>query len=450
MPQIYNPQTALMSPNGDIIDPSVSNDFTARVNGSLCKGYLLRIYSMDNTLVYTNTSHTIADQDITKYNDEEVTCVIPANTLDVGSEYKWQLSMGSVALSCAFASKVFTKANHNLNTGDIVYTSVAGDVFAENTVYYVGKIDKDTFSLYAFLEGARNASAPLGEDLSSQTITVYPVGVSEQCVFKAYSAPTIELEADTITTYTHEFVPTFSQSEGAVVNSFEVEYYSDYNSDVYSTGTIYSSNVRYTIDGLLTGYVYYIKFTATDNIGQKCTTGYVPFPVSYSTSSMGVVPDVVNNSVNSSVDISWGGIVQLVGELSDAEGVGYDYVHDYKSDGNTALKLYASESLMYEGVNCLEGGSLPMFNWEPLGSNWSGTVFRMDNSSTGEYYALKYDDGVFTKDVNGVETPILNMTIEEGSSFYIGIVDDEIVLVPNNKGGLLAILNYGAINGGDR
>lgn len=457
MPQIYNPQTALMYPgNGDILDPSERMLFTARVNGSICKGFVLRIYSMSNYQEFRNAAHMPNAQNITKYNGDLISFEVPDGILDPGEEYKWDIAMAGVKITASFSNKVFTAANHNLNTGDTVWLNTIGEgeVFDRFTTYYVGKIDKDTFSLYAYLEGARNGVGALGEDVASTTAYLYPIGVSEQIVFKMYTSPTLTLTSETLDSYIHEFVPTYSQAEGTIINSFVFEYYSGSDSNIRSSGTIYSSNIRYTIDGLLSGYTYHVRFTATDNVGNTCTTGWVDFPVEYDTTSLGMVPVAYNDSVNSAVDVLWDGITQITGVPSDVEGTGYDYVPNYNITGNTALKLYNDETLTYNNIACYEGGSLPMFNWEPLGNGWSGKIFRMDNTDTGDFYELWYDDGVFTSRVGNdndpdsvVETVILEAEIKEGKNYYIGITNDGMVLVPNSELGVMMMLDYDALEG---
>lgn len=469
MPRIYNPQTALMYPNGDIIDPSVANKFTARVNGNLCKGYLARIYNMRNEMLYKNTTNTIYAQNMTKYNGDTVEWTVPAQTpgdywlYEPGSEYKWDIAMAGEVVQAAFANKVFTATNHNLNTGDTVWVPTVGEgeVFAQYTTYYVGKIDKDTFSLYGYLEGARNGVGALGEDVPSGNIAVYPIGVSEQVIFKVYSAPELSLQSESIDTYIYEFVPTYSQAEGTVINSYVVEYYSGNNSNIHSSGTIYSSNIRYTIDGLISGYTYHIRFTATDNVGQVCTTGWVEYPVEYDTESLGMIPVVYNDSVNSGMDVVWDGITQITGNASGDEGSAYDYVDNYNITGDTALKLYNDESLVYNNIKCYQDGNLPMFNWEPIkGANdepWSGVIFRMDNTETGDYYELRYDDGVFiartgnTNDPTTVtDTVLLEEEIKDGKNYYIGITPEGMVFVPNSELGMLMMLDYDSLKGGRR
>lgn len=415
-----------MFPNGDILDPTKDNIFSVTVNGQTCIAYRVSIYDMNNMLIVNENQRV--DLEETKYNGDTIDYTLEKGILEAGNEYKWSIAMYGNDVDGTLKSGIVTSTNHNFETGDMVYVKTTASDFSDFTPYYVGKFTKDTFALYGYLEGARNDSGRLGESASSSTnITVSSVGISEQCIFKAYSDIVLTLDSKRIDNYIFKFIPTYTQNEGLIINSFEVEYYSDFNATPISSGKMYSSKLEYEIDGLLSGHTYYVRFSVINSMGQKAQTDYIPFDVSYATTSLGVQPTVYNNSENSCIDVEWDGITQIAGSVTGGD---YEYVDNYRYVGNTALSLSAGSSLKYKNIECLEGASLPMFNWEPKSSEWKGTIFRMDNSETGDYIELKYEDGVFYLNTNGEEKIVHEEKVIEGMSFYIGIEDDELYMYP--------------------
>lgn len=448
MPRIYKPLKQLIYPNDDILSPAEKNIFSAVINGQTCIAYRVSFFDMNNNQITTIPNERI-NLSATKYNGEKIEYELSQNLLSAGNEYKWSIDLYGNDVSGVITKGIVTSQNHNFDTGDVVYISTSStnsaipsalsSVFSKYKPYYVSKLTKDTFTLHEYLEGARNAAGNLGGDITSPvSINISSVGISEQCVFKAYSKPSASLSSTTITSQSYTFTPEYSQAEGLIINSYEFVYYSDFNTTPISSGEIFSSNVKYTLDGLLSGYTYYVKFILTNTIGQKTEMDYTSFPVLYNTSSLGVVPTVSNNSENSCIDVSWGDIVQLTGSLNSGAAT---YVDNYKAVGNKALKLSANQNLTYSGIQCRYGGSLPMFNWEPLSDDWSGDIFKISNSQTGEYTTLKYENDSFILVENGVSKILLTKQLGRNSSYYIGIANNEMYLIPNDES-FLSVFGY--------
>lgn len=528
MSVIYKPLRQRMSPNAEIINPSVSNTFSAIVDGQQCIAYRVTVRDMDNNTIAEASTDRI-NLDSIKYNGDAVSVPIAANSLVAGNQYKWNIDMygrdvtastiataltvssvdttnyrftiasgalknGSVvcvsatttmpapieagvtyyaacedgtvdstAVVFVYLYDSYTKAvnmtdpiqitsagsgtikiivndpfvcnNHNFETGDTVFIDTVPNELSSTMStfkqYYVRKIDKDRFRIYNYLEGAKNndgsVAMPYGDGFN---IKFSNVAVSEYVLFKAYSVPTITFVSTTITSPSYMFSPVYNHPEGIIVNHFKVLIRNDYNDDIFESETVYRSKLEYQYDELLNGHTYYVKFDITNNVGQENSTGYTPFEINYSASSIGVQPVATNMEDNACVNVSWPEITQIVGSLAGSK----EYISDYVSTGNYGLHLMADSLLRYSGLNKTESGSLPMFGWSPATSDWSGTIFKMSSTATGKQFELSYASGYFYVSIDGVRQVVLHKQIVAKKYYYIGIVGSSVYIVdgPSN------------------
>lgn len=82
------------------------------------------------------------------------------------SDQSGRLVIRIVTAQASSSTDTLTKADHKLDTGDGVYASTASSGVSADTVYYVRRIDADSFKLYAQFDDAFNDTNPLNLTLS--------------------------------------------------------------------------------------------------------------------------------------------------------------------------------------------------------------------------------------------------------------------------------------------
>lgn len=323
----------------------------------------------------------------------------------------------------------FICANHNFSTGDSVF--VEGENLPEElkpfTAYYVRKTGADSIKLYEYLEGAKNdaGSVCLTDGAETYALTLSNVATSEQVAIWAYDVPVFRLQSETITTQEHIFVPEYIHPQDVMINNWMATIRTDGSADSDSSGTIYRSKIEFDYDGLMSGTTYYVRIDAETNVGQKITTGYVPFPVEYEIPEIDIEPTAENDEHNACMKVNWGGLVNIVGKISGT----YEYVEPFVYEGNVGLQLDAGSMLTFSGLNVEEGSMPPRFWWSPNGDSFETgeVIMRARNTTTGDVLEIGYKQGAFYKKVNNVEVYNAAMQISSNLVYLIGMEDDNLV-----------------------
>lgn len=483
MPFIYKPFRQTMSPNNVSINPAVNNDFTAIINGQICVGYRFRVFDMDNVIV-SAASKEVATLGTSLYDGDTLTITINSGNLVAGNKYKWIVDLYSSYLTLTGVDTSLDTigvANHNLSTGDMIFMQTTGtyptyfsyqydwvedtdyiigdkikyavngnyyscklahtssasilptnttywDVISASTIsaytkYYVRAKDKDNLYIFENIEAARNNTGKIDfTGAGTGTITICNIATSDEIPFSAYSVPTASLTVGTLTTQSHEFVPTYTHTQGILVNKFQAFLYNEDGDVLDSSDEIYSSNVRYTFDGFLSGNTYGVKFVITNNAGQECNTGIVSFSVSYSSPSLIITADAENICKDSCIKISWGNLVQIIGEVTGDS----TYIENYLTLGDYGLSLDISAILEYAGVGMEVGGTLPIFIWQPITTSFTGIIAEFTNTDTMEYVKIYYDGSKFYQDRNGVIMNNLPFALTTDTAYLIAVIGNDL------------------------
>ena len=374
------------------------------------------------------------------YNGESLSVTVPANTLEPGNNYKWQIELfaNRFNTNASSGNSSITATNHNLSTGDMVYiinsaegTNVAG--FTCYYIYYVRKIDKDHLALFNNIEGARNDAGRVTPNATTM-LTMSNVAISEQVPFDAYDAPTLTLESVTITQQSHTFRPVYYHPQGVMIQNFRalmrngggLQRSENVPTSEQERDSGLQENIRleWTFDGLLSGNVYLVKFIVTTKTDQIVETDWVNFPVDYPTPDLGVAPEATNHPEISAVILEWAGIVQVVGD-----NVGeMDFVPNFGVVGNWGLKMEPYSRLIFSNLDIRLGSSPPMFWWQPTNSNFRGVIMRTENSLTGDHIEVGYNGTNFYKEVNGIVFNNAPMTISNTNIYFIAVTLDELFI----------------------
>ena len=424
---LYKPERQFMEPNEMVLDPAIENKFSVIVNGTKCVGYRFSIYDSADTLVEdASTEKVLLETPL--FNDDVLEVSVKSGAFTAGNEYKWQIALYANDLPVTNVDTekdTIAVSNHNLNNGDMIYVSSDDTLPAPLEafkVYYVHRVDKDTIAIFEYLEGAKNDSGRI--DLTAAgagNITISSVAISDQVPFTAYDKPVFTLKVDTITSRVFEFIPEYKHPQNIPVNHYRVLIY-DGNTVSEDTGEIYSSNMKYRADGLLTGSDVSIEFVATNDVGQVCSTGRVPLVIDYNIALLDIHPVAKNDLNKSAIELNWDKLVQIIGKTTGR--VFYQY--DYMEDGNIALKLYENATLTFEGIEVNAEGSPPLFTFSPE-RNFSGVIFRLNNSKDpNKYYEVGYDGSHFYRNINGVYFYDVAYTMDSNKVYLVACLPDRV------------------------
>ena len=487
MPFIYKPFRQTMSPNNITLNPAINNTFYVNINGQICNGYRFRVFDLNNSLI-AGASTNLVTLGSPLYDGDTLNVVVGSGTLTAGNQYKWRVDLYSTFITVSSVSTVnntLTVTNHNLLTGDRIFIKssvtlptayssqsnwvtatsyIVGDkVFyttnstyytcksahtssgsilptnatywdatpsiglADYTIYYIRVIDKDTISIFENVEAAKNNQGII--DLTttgSGTIQISNIATSDEMAFFMYALPTVSLTVATVTTQSHEFVPTYSHPQGISVNKFQAFLYNSDSELLDSSDEIYSANVRYTFDGFLSSTYYGVKFIITNSAGQISDTGIITFQVLYSSASLLVTVNAENICKDSCIKVSWDNLVQILGTVTGSSS----YLSNYLVYDSYGLALTGSSTLGYTNVGMTVDGSLPMFIWQPMSLTFTGLIAEFSDSLTSENVKIYYDGSKFYQNRNGVilnNTPLSLITDE---AYLIAIIGNELFTNP--------------------
>jgi hypothetical protein len=430
MAVIFEPIRQLMTPQNTAVDPSVDNDFTFVVNGGTCVAYRYRVFDVNNNLVVTPSTGRV-DLGATVFNGATVTETVTAGGLIAGNEYRYQfdaygndLTVSSIDLG----TDILTVANHNLNSGDIVYiqsTATLPTGTSAFTIYYIGRISANELALYETYEAAKIDGTKVNiTGAGSGTITISNIAISPQVKFFANSTPSLVLTGGTLTEQSEEFVPVYTQAESILVISFNAYLYDSNGNLEDESGEIFSSDVRYTFTGLRSGFSYKVQFTTTNARSQTSDTGLVDFDVTYAAPSIGIQPSVTNQENRSSVLLEWDDIVQIVGSITGSSS----YVPDFMSTGNTALNITSGSLLEFTGL-VIDNDQTLAFIWYPDTTGYSGDIVKLENTTSGDYLTVAYDGSKFYRDINGVIFNEPPQALVANQVYLIAITSQKLFIV---------------------
>lgn len=364
------------------------------------------------------------------YNGDTLEIILDEDRLTAGNTYKWQVELIANNLnvnSIDIENNTITIENHNLVTGDMIYIfgNELPSPLKKDTVYYVNKIDTNTIALFDNIEGARNDAGRIDITETKDGLYVSNIAISEQIVFLAYDSPIVTFESETITQQSYKFKPSYYHPQGVMISNFTVYISPQDNPEIIdSSGLQENIKLEYTFDGLLSGSVYNVKFVINTKVNQTYETNWIPFQVQYDTPNLGLNPNVKNDEMNSAVIMEWPGIKQIVGDpVGDM-----NFVDDFVVSGNTGLNIPSDSYLVFSGLEIKKGSVPPMFWWTPNSSDFTGTIMRCDNTSTGDYIEIGYNGVAFYRIIDGVQFVNAPTIIRPDFLYLIGMTQESLVV----------------------
>lgn len=240
--------------------------------------------------------------------------------------------------------------------------------------------------------------------------------------FTNYQTPTLTLTVPaTITEQSYEFVSTWSHPDDIDVIRYKYTLLDGYDDILEETAWIENSSLRYEFDGFLSGSVYRVFSEAYDanDIYVKSSTSQ--FLVEYDAPSIPFTPTVENERNTSSILLTTTGAYVHTGVGSGT----YSFVEDFGNiDGNWGLRQEAGSVITWTGVPIEPentAGLLRIFE-----DGYSGKIFKLSNTDTGDYFELGYTDGRFYREQNGTYSISSLYSLSSDYIYLIYVVNSDI------------------------
>ena len=216
--------------------------------------------------------------------------------------------------------------------------------------------------------------------------------------FNSSSPPTISFSPvvpSVITTPSYTFIGNYSQAEGVAVKNYEIKVYDKNGKQWATSGLVTSSpnNIRYTVNGLISGESYSVEITGATQQDVAFSSGTSSFDVTYIVPASLAHPRATLNP-DSSVTINWGNVVSVIGTTDGSTS----YENNFLYGGNVGLNLDSGASVNFE----LDFSAPFTAHWiQELASGFTGDFAEIEDTSETNFIYYGYDGTKFYLNING-------------------------------------------------
>ena len=175
--------------------------------------------------------------------------------------------------------------------------------------------------------------------------------ISDMVSLKCYSEIVLTINNITdgkIKNQNEIFKATYSQAEGATLNSYMWKFYDSSKNLLYSSGELFDDKLEYSTTGWNNNENYYVELiTITTDYYEK-STGLIPFTAQYLQPILNNVIAAENNKDKARIEIN-AHVIQIMGHMED--GKIPTYINDEEIDLSDGSKILYSDLLILENHN---------------------------------------------------------------------------------------------------
>ena len=242
--------------------------------------------------------------------------------------------------------------------------------------------------------------------------------LSEKILFYCYTTPTFQFSNispnQIVQNSFIDYIISYSQPEGEVLNSYQVYLYDSHQLDIYHTGLKYNTdNLSGRISGLSDGTQYYVRAVGETLNRMSLDTGFIPISVSYITPSLFSLVELENLELDGAIRIT-SNIISIVGTSNPDPPT---YIN------NAEIDLTQSGHF----VNFSEGFSINKnFLLNVVGRNFADYSIILEASNGKHNLTLRYMKSKFADQTEEKAYFILEVT----NSFSSYIILSNLIQVP--------------------
>ena len=150
--------------------------------------------------------------------------------------------------------------------------------------------------------------------------------VSDKIIFKCFTNPTWSfsnlIPDQIIRNSSYQIQLTYSQTEGELLNSYQISLYNSSQSLLHQSGILYNSDIlSYSVSNLSDNRQYYVRATGKTVNGMDLDTSFIPISVNYLSPALYSLITLENQPIDGSIKISYN--VQLVTGKSNTDDPTY-------------------------------------------------------------------------------------------------------------------------------
>lgn len=226
--------------------------------------------------------------------------------------------------------------------------------------------------------------------------------------FYAYTDPVVTFSPPTnITAQSHTFTASYSQSEGIELDKWKMNLYQG-GEIIETSDWVIDYEISYLFEGFVNGESYGIELLGYNVNNVSFNTGQYSFDVSYSQPSVSVTPGVTVDNDTSFVNINWGALTQITGEITSGSTA---YISGLDGTSGKALSLDNNDQVEFE-FNITEDFSVVFLLEIPDTSIATKMTLYKDVDYS---YEFGWEDNRFFVIINGVKiwkyiSPIIGKT----------------------------------------
>jgi hypothetical protein len=223
--------------------------------------------------------------------------------------------------------------------------------------------------------------------------------------FKANSSPTMIFfpsVPDTITTPSYTFIGQYTQTENVFIKYFNFSLYNEKDILLDTSGDVFSQNVRWLVNGLISGSSYKIKIVGYTQDEVAFSTALTSFTVTYSASTALTSPTATlqylfdSDQYDSRVLVDWGKIKSTVAVVTGS----YSYTPNWIYTGNKALHLESGAIAVF--TFDFNAPFTAYLDWQADSIAFTGDIVEIQNTAGSDIVKMGYNGTQFYLNNNGI------------------------------------------------
>lgn len=384
-------------PQNQSVDMSIDQEFSCKIQGT-CTAWRLNIYNNEtNALVYDSTKIDISTTPL--YNNDELIITVPSTSgCSNGFDYKYTLTLwgenptifvaGGVCQATPTSTEIKLRPHSNIYDGMML--SINGEM-REITNW-------DTSTFIATVSPAFSFTPSYMDSYKVYSSFI----ITPHYYFKARKNPVVMIDnyQSQITERLYTFYGTYVQEQFVPLKYFIFNLYDDSNELIDTTGKVFNERIEFSYDGFVTGETYKVELIVENQDSVITSTGKVSFDVLYSGISSTIQPITEILYDQDAIKVEWSNVVQLLGK----------YTGSLYELGNGRVIIPESSTIYYDEMNN-NPLDLPtdfsVLLKTRLSDKFKGKIIELDDSNTGDYYNVSYDEVTptdnFQFDISGIK-----------------------------------------------
>jgi len=244
--------------------------------------------------------------------------------------------------------------------------------------------------------------------------------------FKNYGAPTISLSVnESQTSQKIDFVAIWSHPQDIEPLRYKYTLYDTDMNELDNSDWVYSESLAYSFEGFLNNTYYNVKVEAYDKNNIYTVSSISNFLVSYPQPTLTFEPFVETLPDESCNKISWGGAYSIEGTLTGTS----EYLQNYFATENYGIRINELSNVAWNDLEMTEEYTVS-FIWTPETVGFSGAILKLENTTSGHYYEIGFENNKFYRNVNGEKIYTTDYILKVSYAYIFGVQYGKLYIVP--------------------